>query len=870
MGKVLHLKRNLTMACFALLGASNVWADDAALKTLYETAFATDPSSEWTTVDKSTKAGTTWKWGANNFSYGAALNYAYGPAVKIMHDYDALDDDYYISPAMELKAGTKYTVTTATGKNAANQAKLTLEIGTSLDDMSTYKEVKTLNPAEDYANREETMEVTVEKDGTYYFAYHATQTEDHSDYLYILGLKVEAPDNGGSTVDPGKPTEDNVLNADFSTEPKDWAIVDKSSDDSNTWNWNANAFYDNLTYKYFPAMRILQSQYTTAQNDYLISPDMQLKKGVKYKVTTASAKQNDSAVLTLELGNSRTDVSGYKVIGTLTPSENYTDDRFQDFEFSVKEDGTYNLAYHVKEETNGKQKTFVFGMKVVAAGKSTTDPTDPTEPDDPQKVGDVVYSSDLTEDGAADKLTVVDANKDNATWAVTDGIEGLTYNSDDATSAADDWVVTPAVKIQKGMNYSISAKFNQRGAFDPDKIEVYVGDEPAVDKLTTLVASYDVNEGTTDNLARYIGKEDGKKYIGFRLVSENAQNGQLSLLGINVKAIEAATPNPVENLKAESDSEAKTVKLTWTNPSKDTDGYGIVEKVGAKVYENDILVKTIDELSGAESELVYTPQEFSGETTYKIVAFIGEKESTAATVTVNLDDRKGDEYLVKAFKVSNSTKNEWTIIDGGGKGVWKYDYSDIFDFNYQRGGATEDDWLISPEVKLSAADRYVLKYKLKTARDFAASVELTIGEGTTAADQKQVVASHINIKQNGFGDFKTQQFSVPEDGNYNIAFHVTQADYYVDVRGLEIYSIGEPTGIGEVKGKIGVVAYNAASGSLLVPAGSKVCVYAANGAAVMHATSGTDALNLQSLANGVYVVKVTDADGKSTSLKLVK
>lgn len=126
------------------------------------------------------------------------------------------------------------------------------------------------------------------------------------------------------------------------------------------------------------------------------------------------------------------------------------------------------------------------------------------------------------------------------------------------------------------------------------------------------------------------------------------------------------------------------------------------------------------------------------------------------------------------------------------------------------------------------------------------------------------------MKQNGFAEFETPQFSVPEDGWYNIGFHVLEAYYSVDVCKVAVYCLGDPT-VDAVKGaQIGAVAYNRGNGQLLVPAGSRVEVFAVNGAQVLNTVATGEALTLNQLSKGIYVLQVTDAQGHKTSQKIVK
>ena len=973
MGKFLQLKRCLAAAVIAFLGVTATWADDVVL---YESNFSTDPATDgWTAVDKSTKTGTTWEFKSNGLQNGAT-DYKYGPVVRIMRDWNALNNDYYVSPAMELTAGTKYTITTATVIN--NNSTITFEVGTSKDDMTKFSSLKTLAGSTlNYKNdgMYETVEYTPSTSGTFYFAYHAVQTEEGSGNAYLCGLKVtyEGTVTPGPDPDPDpEPGVDaKVFSADFSTQPTDWTIIDNSTTKEKAWNWNAYAFYDNNSFSYKPAYRILQTNYDgSGSDDYLISPALQLTKG-KYKVTASSARQGDvSATLTVECGKSNTDMTANTVVGTLTPAIAYTDDRNQTFELNITEDGTYYLSYHVYEDPAmkqemRKQKTYVFGLDVEkdasapqpavtpaavtnlaaavdyaastvtltwtnptkdAEGKNLTEKVgakiykngelmetideltgetttkvlspkpfegeatfavkafigekeseavskkvDLTKPVPPVTAEEIPYTADLTKAETVATFKTIDANNDGITWTTVEGLNGLTYDSDDAKVAANDWAITPIIKFEADKNYAVAASFTRSGAFDEDIIDVYAGDEPTADRMTTKIGTFKIEDNAAEAKLRFIVAEEGNKYIGFHVVTPGSgDNGQLSLASVSVTALEKATPLAVENLEGTVNSDDKTITLTWTNPTEDTEGYPIAETVGVKLYENDVLVKTIDDAT--EGTLVYSPENFSGETTYKVVPFIGAKDGEGATVTLNLNDLTGDLVLVKAFEFNKTAATSWTIINADkNSSKWEFDYDGF----YFGGGSAADDWLISPALALNAKDRYVLKYELKTAwqpsnNTFFADIDVTVGQGATAEAQTMTVNSHKGLSQNGYTEFQTKQFSVAADGQYNIGFHVTGIKGNANMRNLAVYAVGEATNsITEIT-EGSVVAYNKSNGVLFVPAGSKVALYAANGTMAMQTVADGNAISLNSLANGIYVMKITSAEGKVMTQKIVK
>ena len=135
-----------------------------------------------------------------------------------------------------------------------------------------------------------------------------------------------------------------------------------------------------------------------------------------------------------------------------------------------------------------------------------------------------------------------------------------------------------------------------------------------------------------------------------------------------------------------------------------------------------------------------------------------------------------------------------------------------------------------------------------------------------------MVASYNNLQQNGFGDFETSQFTVPTDGSYNIAFHVTSADYSVSFQNLRVYYVQEVTdGLQPVVAN-GVCAYNRASATLVLPENAaSVVVYDLGGDLVLNQKAdAATTVSLSSLASGVYVVTVKDAQGRNYRMKIVK
>ena len=82
--------------------------------------------------------------------------------------------------------------------------------------------------------------------------------------------------------------------------------------------------------------------------------------------------------------------------------------------------------------------------------------------------------------------TVIDVNSDVSanTWAYNDGNAMYTQ---DKSNAADDWLIAPAVTLEAGKAYKVSAYVKHSSTFgsDKQKIELKIGTAPTVEGLTT-------------------------------------------------------------------------------------------------------------------------------------------------------------------------------------------------------------------------------------------------------------------------------------------------------------------------------------------------------------------------------------------------
>lgn len=863
---------------------------------VFSADFSTQPT-DWTIIDNSNSKEHAWNWNAAAFYDGNS--YTNKPAYRILQTNwdDSGSDDYLISPALQLTKG-KYKVTASSARQGDVSATLTLECGKSNTDMTANTVVGTLTPALAYTDdRNQTFELNITEDGTYYLSYHVYEDPNmaqtaRKQKTFVFGLDVEkdasapqpavtpaavtnlaaAVDYAASTVtltwtNPTKDAEGNDLTekvgAKIYKNGELMETIDELTGETTTKVLSPTPFEGEATFAVKAFIGEKESEEASAKVN-MTKPVI-----IPAAVTDFDATVDyDAATVTLTWTNPTKDAEG-KDLTEKVGAKIYKDEVLvETIDELIGKTTTKVLSPKPFEgKATFAVKTFIGEKESEAVSKKV----DLTKPVPPVTAEEIPYTADLTKAETVATFKTIDANNDGITWTTVEGLNGLTYDSDDAKVAANDWAITPIIKFEADKNYAVAASFTRSGAFDEDVIDVYAGDEPTADKMTTKIGTFKIEDNAAEAKLRFIVAEEGNKYIGFHVVTPGSgDNGQLSLASVSITALEKATPLAVENLEGTVNSDDKTISLTWTNPTKDTEGYPIAETLGVKLYENDVLVKTVDDAS--EGTLVYSPENFSGETTYKVVPFIGTKDGEGATVTLNLNDLTGDLVLVKAFEFNKTAATSWTIINADkNSSKWEFDYDGF----YFGGGSAADDWLISPALALNAKDRYVLKYEFKTAwqpsnNTFFADIDVTVGQGATAEAQTMTVNSHKGLSQNGFAEFQTKQFSVAADGQYNIGFHVTGIKGNANMRNLAVYAVGEATNsITEIT-EGGVVAYNKSNGALFVPAGSKVALYAANGTMAMQTVADGNAISLNSLANGIYVMKITSAEGKVMTQKIVK
>ncbi len=167
--------------------------------------------------------------------------------------------------------------------------------------------------------------------------------------------------------------------------------------------------------------------------------------------------------------------------------------------------GQLGNYYYGVTPVNGTQR----GQERFTAAKSYGESLEPT------------FTETFDSENAFDLFTTIDSNADGNTWDWAEDRQCARYKAS-TTKAADDWLVTPPVHLQKNHRYTVSFKARNSMGYFPETIEAKYGNGPAVQNLTsTFAAATELKDTKFVEFSRTIDSDsDQKFYLGIHAISD--------------------------------------------------------------------------------------------------------------------------------------------------------------------------------------------------------------------------------------------------------------------------------------------------------------------------------------------------------------
>ena len=318
----------------------------------------------------------------------------------------------------------------------------------------------------------------------------------------------------------------------------------------------------------------------------------------------------------------------------------------------------------------------IFKTKAKYAKKSTMTRAEEATPITPD------WSTTFTSEEDFEKFTTIDANNDavdkgtykEEAWSCNGSLTFFYSNN----NTADDWLMSPAVKLSAGRSYKI--KISVR-TFMPDKhkLEIKFGNAPTVEGMTeTAMAKKTVPAYSDQTIETTITPSaKGTYYIGLHALSDPC-GYNLYLNSFEIKALgEPTVPAAVTAAEVTADPDAALkATIKFTAPSFTNDGKKLTDLKGVTVKRNDKQIANLtDVVAGKEYTYIDNSIEKAGTQTYVLTPYNEEGEGEATTVEkwVGLDIPASTERPVLSNPSADKLQATWKPYGAANGGVIRPD-----------------------------------------------------------------------------------------------------------------------------------------------------------------------------------------------------
>lgn len=398
-----------------------------------------------------------------------------------------------------------------------------------------------------------------------------------------------------------------------------------------------------------------------------------------------------------------------------------------------------------------------------------------------EQVDELPYVNDFETDEQRYSFNFIDANHDGITW-------NHIYNTDDehylryqynTYEKADDWAVSPAIKLEAGKLYCVA--FDTRSSSSEERIEMKMGKEATPEAMTQVVfepieVAWDENK-TFEN-RRVSVEETGYYYFGIHAIS-NEDTNRLYADNFTVEEIETGAPAAITDLAVVATKDKLEATVTFTAPSTNIIGETLTGQLTSiELLRDGDVIHTFENVTPGTA-ISYTDQDEEltlGNHTYQVIAYndkgMGEKSET---VTVFLDTILEVPYT--ADLTDEDTFGAFRVLDANEDGsTWGWEEGYYTNSIYNSDNAA-DDYLISPRLHLQGGKNYNLVVNALTS-GYTERMEVKIGKEPTVEGLSTVILEPVDVTDfSNEGEFFEKVFSVAEDGIYYIALHaISDAD----------------------------------------------------------------------------------------------
>ena len=386
------------------------------------------------------------------------------------------------------------------------------------------------------------------------------------------------------------------------------------------------------------------------------------------------------------------------------------------------------------------------------------------------------YSNTL---GTADEFAqfgVIDSNSDGKTWIFS--ADNGTYYGYSSANAADDWLISPAIKLEAGKKYHFAIDAASASTSYPEVFEVLIGTEPKASALkqsvlaATQVASkeFATYENETVEVA-----ETGYYHFGIHAISD-ANMWNLFVANFLVEAgAEPTAPAAVTDFAVAQTPDVLEAIVSFKAPAKTVGGDDLTDLTQIDVLRDGAVIKSLVNVPAGSADWDASAQGYENQ--QKIT------EATLAegiTATFSKAEGKNDPaYYNSGTSVRMYAGNTMTISSNKPikKIVFTFDTAKTpaFDVNIGAFDADTYTWtgvadnIVFSVPNVSGQQTRIKKIEIETGLTLTPGAEYTVLDNaedlTVGTHVYQVIpynASGAGVKSEEKSIFLSVSFEVPQ------------------------------------------------------------------------------------------------------------
>lgn len=397
-----------------------------------------------------------------------------------------------------------------------------------------------------------------------------------------------------------------------------------------------------------------------------------------------------------------------------------------------------------------------------------------------------VFSEDFATEDAFNKWSVVDANNDGKSFKfeASDSRPSNVFYGYSAANDADDWLISPAIKIEKAGSYVVRYEFS--GSSYKEELDVWCGDARSVEGMKTKKAEHRNIVDKKEGGYFLLDLKAGDFFIGFHAVTPK---NRYNLYVCNVVVEEVSNPvdlrvseiiSPVEGEGLASE----TVKVRVQNDGLvDVDNFAVAYSIdGGEAVKEDV-AKALK--AGESYEHTFkTPADLSiSRHNYMVKAWtehaddvltandateVTVKHIGPAQVPYSMGFELDEDISMFKFVNNNNDDGEWSRYTNGFWDKYSRTGDCCLAYNYDSNN-NADDWCILEPVSMEAG-YHVLKFWYSATDGHPERMKVCYG-----TSQDPAAMTNVLIELDPVVNSKYQEaiaiFNVAEAGNIYIGFY---------------------------------------------------------------------------------------------------